>query len=566
MRALSPPLALRACLLVVNGSGGARLAPAIVCKRLPSIMSAATAAASSSTAESQLSLSIPPSAHISLAVEGKEKRESQLSRWAHWPSGPASNCLSLALLALLARALTLPLLWHTALSTLNAELALSSFNLASAGTKPLHLHAQTPTAMSGQYGGFYSKQEQEDVMTTQITNPNRVGSGFINLGPQQRYAAPQQAANWQTGPQIGMPGGGAPQQVAQIWDAPAAPPKAPPPPARPPPQAFAGQQGGGAFPGQGPPPPQGGVNELFNSFGIDPNQQARAAAQAAAKAPPFVPPASMTMPPAPASVQQPFMNGGGVGVPQPGPSLMSMLGGAGPAPPPPQGLNPQFSNLANGSMAPPANRMGQGGPFAAMPPVNAMPPQAPQNNAGPPYGNNYHQGGGNHLGNHNNFRAQAQAQAPAPPPAPKTLSSAADYAAAAQQYKPPVAARTSSGPTVSISRKAESQAVASANAPRGTTPRAAEQREEWECARCTFLNNGSLWECEMCGGERPGKQEHAAAATREVHRPASEGWQTASKDRKQSGAAAAANASATSGKSKAQSKNEKRRAKKRNED
>ena len=61
--------------MAVNGSGGARLAPAIVCKRLPSIMSAATAAAPSSTAE-QLSLSIPPSAHISLAVEGKEKRDS----------------------------------------------------------------------------------------------------------------------------------------------------------------------------------------------------------------------------------------------------------------------------------------------------------------------------------------------------------------------------------------------------------------------------------------------------------------------------------------------------------
>ena len=45
--------------------------------------------------------------------------------------------------------------------------------------------------MSAPYGGFYSKQEQEDVLTTQITNPNRVGSGFINLGPQQRYAAPQ---------------------------------------------------------------------------------------------------------------------------------------------------------------------------------------------------------------------------------------------------------------------------------------------------------------------------------------------------------------------------------------
>ena len=83
--------------------------------------------------------------------------------------------------------------------------------------------------MSQQYGGFYSKQEQEDYQTTQITNPNRVGSGFINLGPQQRFAQPQAAANWQTGGALGGGGGAAPHQVAQIWDAPAAPPTAPNP-------------------------------------------------------------------------------------------------------------------------------------------------------------------------------------------------------------------------------------------------------------------------------------------------------------------------------------------------
>ena len=172
---------------------------------------------------------------------------------------------------------------------------------------------------------------------------------------------------------------------------------------------------------------------------------------------------------------------------------------------------------------------------------------------------------GNHA-NHNNYRA---AQAPAPPPPPKTLSSAADYAAAAQSYKPPPAAVRASSAANSVSRKAESQSAPSVSASRGATPRATEQREEWECARCTFLNNGSLWECEMCGGERPGKSEHQAqVVAREVPRsaPASEGWQTASKDRKPAATSAAANAAAAGGKSKAQNKNEKRRAKKRTED
>merc|ERR1719164_202273 len=97
-----------------------------------------------------------------------------------------------------------------------------------------------------------------------------------------------------------------------------------------------------------------------------------------------------------------------------------MLGGGGNShvpPPAPQGLNPHFSNLGNGNVPPPANRMHGAGPFAPMPPVNAMPPQAPhQPNAGPPYSNNYHPGGGggnNQMGNnHNNYRAQA----PPPPP------------------------------------------------------------------------------------------------------------------------------------------------------
>ena len=30
----------------------------------------------------------------------------------------------------------------------------------------------------------------------------------------------------------------------------------------------------------------------------------------------------------------------------------------------------------------------------------------------------------------------------------------------------------------------------------------------WECSRCSYINNGLLWECEMCCLERPGKLEH----------------------------------------------------------
>ena len=47
------------------------------------------------------------------------------------------------------------------------------------------------------FQGFYTRQEQEDALAAALTNPNRVGSGFINLGPQQRFAQGP-AANWQT--------------------------------------------------------------------------------------------------------------------------------------------------------------------------------------------------------------------------------------------------------------------------------------------------------------------------------------------------------------------------------
>ena len=408
----------------------------------------------------------------------------------------------------------------------------------------------------GTYGGFYSKQEQEDVLTTQITNPNRVGSGFINLGPQQRFA-PAQSTNWQASGGPPPP----PTGLADIWNAPAGPPKAPPPPqARPPAQAFGSQasHGSSGFGGQAAPPQ--GVNELFNQFGIDPNQQARAAAQAQAFVPQNPVPPPMTMPPAPASVaQQPFLNGGaghGVAAPQPGSSLMSMLGGA--AQPPPPNLNPGFANL-NGVSAQGPNPAQV---FKNIPNVSSGPPMG---RPSPGQGHLPHQAPG-HGGGFINNAAPPNSYRGAPPPAappapPKTLASAADYQAAAASYKPPPGRGNASGVAQSISRKAESHESAAAT-PRGT-PRAQEPRiEEWECRRCTFLNNGSLWECEMCGFERPGKSEQQAAAVAAQRSARSEdsGWQTASKERKPA-AAQQAQPTAGSGKSKAQKKNEKRRAK-----
>jgi len=63
------------------------------------------------------------------------------------------------------------------------------------------------------YNSFYTRQAQEDALVTQITNPNRVGSGFINLGPQKRFA--ESTANWQLGG-----GGAAPKPFTDIQNAP----------------------------------------------------------------------------------------------------------------------------------------------------------------------------------------------------------------------------------------------------------------------------------------------------------------------------------------------------------
>ena len=62
------------------------------------------------------------------------------------------------------------------------------------------------------FNSFYTRQAQEDALVTQITNPNRVGSGFINLGPQKRFAS--STANWQTS------GSMPPQPLTDILNAP----------------------------------------------------------------------------------------------------------------------------------------------------------------------------------------------------------------------------------------------------------------------------------------------------------------------------------------------------------
>ena len=56
----------------------------------------------------------------------------------------------------------------------------------------------------------YTQQERDDNYTSRIEhNPNRVGSGYVNYGPQVRHQQP--APNWQTG----NPGGAAPAQVSE---------------------------------------------------------------------------------------------------------------------------------------------------------------------------------------------------------------------------------------------------------------------------------------------------------------------------------------------------------------
>ena len=129
--------------------------------------------------------------------------------------------------------------------------------------------------------------------------------------------------------------------------------------------------------------------------------------------------------------------------------------------------------------------------------------------------------------------------------APKALSSASDYANAAVNYKPPPTRAVISA--ASISRKPEISAK--------MTSQPSAPKEQWECPRCTFLNNSALWECEMCGFERAGKEEPSAPPAEDA------GWAVATNSVRKS--AAVSDDFLAAGKSKAQNKNEKRRAKKR---
>jgi len=430
------------------------------------------------------------------------------------------------------------------------------------------------------YGGYHTRQEQEDVMAAQITNPNRVGSGFIDLGPMQRIPQANAAANWQTQSLLGG-GSAAPPQLADIWGKEQAVPQ--PPPGMPqmalrPPvnrsQQMQPQLGGAnAFAPAAPasvPASVGGINGMFNSFSIDPatqaralasqkaqhqgQQQAHAQAQAAAAQAAAQQARSFTaMQP---SLQQPFLNGGTAAPAPPAPqappgSLMSMLNTPPPPPPAPSlqapGLNTSgFAGLGNGSVP-------------AVPPSRV---QAAFNQPPVPAASSF--------GAVPNAFGAAPSCRPAPPTqpvAPKTLSSAADYGAAAAAWKPPT--MTSTVSTASVARKPEAATTGSARTLAGGTTARPEAAAEWECRRCTFLNNGALWECEMCGFERPGKEAGggaagtvSAASTPRANHEEDGGWKPAGRvERKPQGGGQPM--PSAPGKSKAQAKNEKRRAKKR---
>ena len=67
--------------------------------------------------------------------------------------------------------------------------------------------------MTGFGQQFYTQQERDDAYASRLeANPNRVGSGFVNYGPQVRNQQP--AANWQTASCLGQ-GPATPAQVSQ---------------------------------------------------------------------------------------------------------------------------------------------------------------------------------------------------------------------------------------------------------------------------------------------------------------------------------------------------------------
>lgn len=414
------------------------------------------------------------------------------------------------------------------------------------------------------YNGFYTRQEQEDVMAARIDNPNRVGSGFINFGAMERTSQP--AANWQTASMVGAPPVVAPSLVSDIWasSTPAPPPTQVPQqrfPTQPTPQ-MAVQPQLSVQPFAAPPGQQRDVASIFQSLQLD-----------------AAPPPQHVAPPKPSfmgatgaasacaygglggnmsagAVQQPFMNGGlqPLQPPQPPPpapqqqqtqTLMNLLQAQAPVSAPVYGLGngtlPQAGSCATrmqaafSSAAPPA-------PQCQLPPNGCTHASAFASAAFAP-----------------SASRQPVVRVAAPPTVPKSLSSAADYAAAAQSYKAPPSNRPTSsmGHTASVARKPEASTKASQPAP-------VIAEEEWSCPRCTFSNNSLVFECEMCGFERPGKAAEMQSVTPHSSGPDDDGWKPAGSSSARK-TAPVPTAVAATGKSKAQSKNEKRRAKKRGE-
>jgi len=349
-------------------------------------------------------------------------------------------------------------------------------------------------------------------MTSRLEpNPNRVGSGFINFGAMERQQQP--AANWQTTNLLAGGGGAAaaatPAQVSDIWNStpsqqPVQPQQQPRLQPQPTPQLTVQPQlAPQPFAAPAPGPAVSSACALFQSLGID--------------APP------------PIRQEPAFPGVGGVSAPNACPndclnqfSAMSVS-----AQPPPQQPSQSLMSLLQ-TPAPPSNQVNafqlcNGGvpqgacasraqaafsnPIAAAPQCQ-LPPNGVHSTA---------------------FASSAFAPPTAvshpPPPraaAPsgvtRSLNSAADYAAAAINYKAPPMAR-SGGMAVSgsVSRKPEG----SKSQPQHTPP-----KEEWECPRCTFLNNSALRECEMCGFERPGRETHNPNNSHGAHED--DGWRTAS--------------------------------------
>ena len=231
------------------------------------------------------------------------------------------------------------------------------------------------------------------MMTSRIDNPNRVGSGFINLGPQERNFNP--AVNWQT---QGLLGGGAaaPQGVADIWGSSAAPAPVPSQQQRlapPPPQMQPlGGQPESVQPFAAAPAPPRDVNAIFSALNLDAGPQQMGQ--------PPKPPTSYLGGGAPGAsayagmgvnnmsagaLQQPFMNGGVApsqvpGAPQQ--SLMTLLQQQAQAPvAAPPSFAPVYGGLGNSAGMPQAGMAGANRMQAAFGNGMPAPPQCqlPQN-------------------------------------------------------------------------------------------------------------------------------------------------------------------------------------------